>query len=254
MYQRFYDHVAHLVSEYQHGFLRNRSCVTQLLSVLHTIGYYLHKNTQTDVLYLDFAKAFDSVDHAIILDKLSGYGVTRPVLCWFADYLNGRTQRVVVDGIASTWSPFTKVLTISRIHSKYSQSHAKNPVNYEYTLGAERLIRVDSEKDLGVITSSGLSRELHINSIISKANEMLGVLKRTCTLLTSMKTRRTLYLTLLKSHLCYATEIWSPVNSTQLSNQVEKKTKTCNETDHDEQRRGELQRSTVGPGFSAINI
>ena len=97
VYQRFYDHVAHLVSEYQHGFLRNRSFE---LSVLHTIGYYLDKNTQTDLLYLDFAKAFDSVDHAIVLDKLRGYGVTGPVLCWFADYLNVRMQRVVVDGVA----------------------------------------------------------------------------------------------------------------------------------------------------------
>jgi hypothetical protein len=58
-----------------------------------------------DVLYLDFAKAFDSVDHAIILEKLCGYGVTWSVLGWFADYLNGGTQRVVVDGVALTWSP-----------------------------------------------------------------------------------------------------------------------------------------------------
>ena len=106
-----------------------------------------------------------------------------------------------------------KVLTISC---------KKNPVNYEYTLGTERLIRVDSEKDLGVITSSGLSWDLHFNSFISKANKMLGVLKRTCTLLTNMKTRLTLYLTLVKSQFCYATEIWSPVNSTQLSNRVER--------------------------------
>ena len=92
VYQRFYEHVAHLVSERQHGFLRNRSCVTQLLSVLHTIGDDLDRNTQTDVLYLDFAKAFDSVDRAILLQKLRSYG---------------RTQRVVVDGVASTWSPVT---------------------------------------------------------------------------------------------------------------------------------------------------
>ena len=75
--------------------------MTQLLSVFHTIGHDLDKNTQTDVLYVDFAKAFDSVDHAIVLEKLRGYDVTGSVLGWFADYLNGRTQRVVVDGVAS---------------------------------------------------------------------------------------------------------------------------------------------------------
>ena len=105
--QRFYEHVAHLVSERQHGFLRNRSCVTQLLSVLHTIVHDLDRNTQTDVLYLDFAKAFDSVDHAILLQRLPSYGVTVPPLCWFEDYLTGRNQKVVTDGVASTWSPVT---------------------------------------------------------------------------------------------------------------------------------------------------
>ena len=58
------------------------------------------------MVYLDFAKAFDSVDHAV-LRKLRSYGVTGPVLCWFEDYLTGRTQRVVVDGVASTWSLVT---------------------------------------------------------------------------------------------------------------------------------------------------
>ena len=91
----------HLITLLQHGFLRNRSCVAQLLSVLHPTGQYLDKNIQTDVLYLDFAKAFDSIDHLILLEKLKGYGVTGQLLDWFADYLNGRFQRVVVDGVAS---------------------------------------------------------------------------------------------------------------------------------------------------------
>ena len=54
---------------------------------------------------------------------------------------------------------------------------------------------------------------------------MLGVLKRTCTQLTDMKARRTLYLTHVKSQLhctCYATEVWSPVNNIQLSKRIER--------------------------------
>ena len=77
VYIRFHNHILHHISQAQHGFLRKRSCVTQLLSIFHTIGHDLDKNIQTDVLYLDFAKAFDSVDHAIVLEKLRGYGVTR---------------------------------------------------------------------------------------------------------------------------------------------------------------------------------
>ena len=94
--------------------------------------------------------------------------------------------------------------------------------HFYYNLGTEKLTRVDNEKDLGVITSSTLSWELHINSVISKANKILGVLKRTCCQLTNMKTGRTLYLSLVKSQLSFATEVWSPVNNVQLSKRVEK--------------------------------
>ena len=107
VYTNFYSHILHLITPYQHGFLRNRSCVTQLLSVLHSIGNNLDKNTQTDIVYLDFVKAFDSVDHSILLQKLKCYGVTGNLLGWFADYVNNRRQRVVVDGVASRWAPVT---------------------------------------------------------------------------------------------------------------------------------------------------
>ena len=102
-----YDHVKHLITKAQHGFLRRRSCVTQLLSVLHTIGQSLDKNIQTDVIYLDFAKASDSVDHQILLHKLASYGVSGQLYDWFVDYLSGRRQRVVVDGATSSWAPVT---------------------------------------------------------------------------------------------------------------------------------------------------
>jgi hypothetical protein len=60
-----YHHVSSLISNEQHGFIRNPSCVIQLLPVIHAIGENLDQNIQTDILYLDFAKAFDSVDHNI---------------------------------------------------------------------------------------------------------------------------------------------------------------------------------------------
>ena len=53
---RFYDHVKHSFTLLRHGFLRNRSCITQLLSVLHAIGQALDKNIQTDGIYLDLRK------------------------------------------------------------------------------------------------------------------------------------------------------------------------------------------------------
>ena len=108
MSNRFYDHLKDLISVLQHGFLPNRSCVTQLLSVLHTVGQWLDNNIQSDMIYLDFAKAFDTVDHSALLAfKLRLYGVKGQLSCWFKDYLTELTQRVVLENAASHWSPVT---------------------------------------------------------------------------------------------------------------------------------------------------
>ena len=76
-------------------------------SVLHSTGKNLGNNVQTDILYLDFAKAFDSVDPAILLEKLERYGVAGHLHDWFKNYLPDRQQRVVVDGFTSSWAPVT---------------------------------------------------------------------------------------------------------------------------------------------------
>ena len=102
---KLYHHVKQFVSPFQHGFLRSRSCITQLLSVLNTIGHHLDKNIKTDVVYLDFVKAFDSVDHSVMLQKLKRYGVEGGRLAWFTDNLSGRSQRVILGGVASQQAP-----------------------------------------------------------------------------------------------------------------------------------------------------
>ena len=88
----------------------------------------------------------------------------------------------------------------------------KSPVIHEYHLGDVILQRVQEVKDLGVTISSNLSWELHVTRIVLKANRMLGLLKRTCPLITDIKVRRTLYLSLVKSQLSYATVVWSPAS------------------------------------------
>ena len=68
---------------------------------------FLDNNIQTDILYLNFAKAFDSMDHAILLEKLERYGVAGHLHDWFKNYLQHRQQRVVVDGFTFSWAPVT---------------------------------------------------------------------------------------------------------------------------------------------------
>ena len=86
----------------------------------------------------------------------------------------------------------------------------KTPIAFDYTLDGTALTRVSEEKDLGVIITSTLSWDSHIHTITAKANKLLGLLKRTCPLLSSVSVRRSLYLSLVKSQLCYATQVWSP--------------------------------------------
>ena len=80
------DHISHLISREQHGFLSGRSCVTQLTSVLHYIGGQLDAGKQIDIIYLDMSKAFDKVDHTKLLGRLHQYGITGKLHDWFRSY------------------------------------------------------------------------------------------------------------------------------------------------------------------------
>ena len=90
----FCSFVFNFLSALQHGFAKYLSCVIQLLQILHEIGRNLDNNIQTDVMDMDFAKAFDTVDRGILLNKLMAYGVCGNLYSWFKDYQNGRLQRV----------------------------------------------------------------------------------------------------------------------------------------------------------------
>ena len=57
--------------------------------------------TQTDVVVLDFSKAFDVVPHQRLLHKLDHYGIRGTTLNWIQNFLTNRTQKVVVDGSSS---------------------------------------------------------------------------------------------------------------------------------------------------------
>ena len=87
-----------LICSNQHGFRKHRSCLTQLLVHIDTILQNLQNGVDTDVIYLDYAKAFDKVDHELLLKKLYGYGVRGKLLMWLNSYLSNRQQTVVVNG------------------------------------------------------------------------------------------------------------------------------------------------------------
>ena len=67
----------------------------------------MEEGKPVDAAYLDFKKAFDSVPHRRLLQKLHDLGVRGPVLKWIAAFLKNRSQRVSLNGAKSSWSPVT---------------------------------------------------------------------------------------------------------------------------------------------------
>ena len=100
------DHMTrnNLFSNAQHGFIKGKFCVTQLLEFLEDITEAID-NGDEDVVYFDFCKAFDKVPHRRLLKKLEGYGIK--VLKWIKEFLSNRKQRVVINGTFSEWRPVT---------------------------------------------------------------------------------------------------------------------------------------------------
>ena len=101
MFNQVLNHVSPALRQSQHGFMMGRSTVTQLLCFLQEIGSALDNGSQTDVVYLDFSKAFDSVSHKLLIKKLHSYGIEGELLHWFSSYLSDRSQRTVVGGALS---------------------------------------------------------------------------------------------------------------------------------------------------------
>ena len=99
---------SNLYNDGQHGFRDGRSCLSQLLAHQNAIIEGLEDGCDVDVIYLDFAKAFDKVHHGILVKKLENAGIKGKVLEWIKAFLFDRIQSVSVEGALSDE---TKVLS-----------------------------------------------------------------------------------------------------------------------------------------------
>jgi hypothetical protein len=92
-----------LINKSQHGFVKDRSCVTNLLEFLEQATTVVDGGAGFDIIYLDFAKAFDKVPIKRLLKKVRAHGIRGQVLHWIESWLRGRRQRVVLNGRFSSW-------------------------------------------------------------------------------------------------------------------------------------------------------
>jgi len=93
-----------VVSQKQHGFVKGRSCLTNLLEVFEHWTRCLDEGYGVDVIYLDYRKAFDTVPHQRLITKLRSMGFGCCLMKWIESFLSNRVMRVSVNGQHSPWS------------------------------------------------------------------------------------------------------------------------------------------------------
>ena len=90
-----------LINLNQHGFRKGRSCLTQLVSHITDIQNNLVQNKEVDTIFIDYAKAFDKIDHHILINKLSKYGLPHKYIKWIKCFLSNRRQFVYINSVKS---------------------------------------------------------------------------------------------------------------------------------------------------------
>lgn len=98
---KVFEDVKSNIHHTQHGFFERRSTQTNLMEYVSMVADSIANGGQVDTIYTDFAKAFDKVDHGILLTKLSSFGLHTNLVKWFSTYMRDRTQFVVIGGTKS---------------------------------------------------------------------------------------------------------------------------------------------------------
>ena len=256
---------SHLLDCRQHGFLNFKSCTTNMVNFTDKLVMSINdtQTLSTDVIYFDFSKAFDSVNHDLILHKLKYEyaidGSLGPIL--FVLFMNDLPQDISEDTHLALYADDTKIWRsikneedifqlqkdINNFHmwsinnkkmfhpykcKVVTIKHQPSPlamlpfVAYHYHHAENLLSYADSERDLGVHVNKSFNFNEHCEKLLIKANQQFGILKRTCHFVTNKNKRRVLYLALVRSQFEHCSPIWRPCGNTMI-NKFENFQKKC---------------------------
>lgn len=96
VHKLIYPNLHNQIIPNQHGFVQHRSTTTNLLVYTSYLFESLDNNLQVDSVYTDFRKAFDRVDHRLLLEKIAYNGIRGNLWRWFKSYITNRTQKVTI--------------------------------------------------------------------------------------------------------------------------------------------------------------
>lgn len=101
MSSKIMNHFAPLLNKCQHGFVPGRSINTNLMELVTFANKSFEERSQVDILYTDFSKAFDKIDHSILIRKLMSLNFNPTIIRWIASYISDRIMRVKINNAMS---------------------------------------------------------------------------------------------------------------------------------------------------------
>ncbi|CAM5081660.1 unnamed protein product [Natator depressus] len=91
----------------QHGFVKNKSCQSNLIAFFDRVTSLVDRGEAVDMVYLDFSKAFDTVSHDLLINKLGKCNLDGATIMWVQNWLENNSHRVIISGSQSCWKGIT---------------------------------------------------------------------------------------------------------------------------------------------------